>query len=981
MKCLRLAGTWFFALALLINFPVTGNAQTMKPATKTAPPPASASATAWTLDEALAQLRLHPTDAYLQYVALQLAQREKKVEQTAELIEQITRADRWSLGTGRRAEVDLFSIFTGALAVQESLQLDTMRGNTQLRDETLGPRPARWLDHLPPEEKKAQEARLTAEARKEMEQDYQRQLAEWEKRRAEVAEKVRLRQRKKVDVASITGPTIKSHPWAEMLAGRQPEISPLARCVPEDFYFAEFHSLGKLLDAADTSDLWSTHLFNQAYREARTHNAGERLKGQLALETNTLLRPFYDLVVEEVAITGSDLFLREGSDVTMIFRYKQPEIFKARMDGFLDGAEKKRPDAKRSTGNYLGVDFVQVATPDRDISVISAYPAPGLHVRSNSRIAFEKVIAAIQGKAANGKAAPRLGDTKEFAYIRTLMPRGAKEEDGLIYLSDPFIRRLVGPQLKLTERRRVVCYNHLRMISHAALMYQTEHGRLPASLETLAQSQCSPGLFGAGALVCPDGGRYSLAADGMTGVCSHHGNARFLNPCAEIPVSSVSGEEAEQYKQFLDDYNQYWRTFFDPIALRLQITPQQYRLETIVLPLIDNSVYTGLATVLGGEPEPLDGLPVPKRNIFSVGFKINKDALLQQIAGEAQKQGAGERPLDESLMRALGIPESQRDSFKVTEFLSRGLGNQIGLHIYDAPMTFDLNLPSLFGELAGVFGGRGFNTGTTELLIGFAIASLNSPVYISIPVRDEKVVDEFLNKLDPTLAATAIKRSRGGFSLDFDFFRFMSNQSQPAEQATRAYGVRFGPAKLRFFWARVGKGLYIASKPFIIDDLIAANAEPAKSPEDQAAGHAMLRMRPQNWNQVLPDFRLGWAENNREACLNNLSAIMGAGRAITARASGNQAASEDQRSLEAHEYADKFYAVHFFCPEGGRYQLSADGRNVSCSVHGSILSPRQPTVPDEKSDLGRLLREFTGLTATLDFTEEGLRAVVTINRK
>ncbi len=130
------------------------------------------------------------------------------------------------------------------------------------------------------------------------------------------------------DVTTLTGPQVKSHPWQKMLAGRRPEISPLARCVPDDFYFAEFRSLNKLLEAMETSDLWSTHLFNQAVQEARTHRVGERLKGQFAVQTSDLLRPFYDQVVHEVAVTGSDLYLREGSDTTLLFRLKQPELFR-----------------------------------------------------------------------------------------------------------------------------------------------------------------------------------------------------------------------------------------------------------------------------------------------------------------------------------------------------------------------------------------------------------------------------------------------------------------------------------------------------------------------------------------------------------------------------------------------------------------------------------------------------------------------------
>src|SRR5207245_11378091 len=119
-------------------------------------------------------------------------------------------------------------------------------------------------------------------------------------------------------------------------------------------------------------------------------------------------------------------------------------------------------------------------------------------------------------------------------------------------------------------------------------------------------------------------------------------------PCCEIPLTQVDGEEADEYKAFLQEYNQFWRTFFDPIALRLQMTPQRYRLETIVLPLIDNSIYTGLAHTLGGDAEPLDALPVPKRNIFSVALKLNKEDLLAEagLIQPAEDPPSPQRPGD-----------------------------------------------------------------------------------------------------------------------------------------------------------------------------------------------------------------------------------------------------------------------------------------------------------------------------------------------
>src|SRR5262249_58284956 len=114
-------------------------------------------------------------------------------------------------------------------------------------------------------------------------------------------------------------------------------------------------------------------------------------------------------------------------------------------------------------------------------------------------------------------------------------------------------------------------------------------------------------------------------------------------------VTRVRGEEADEYKGFLDEYNQYWRTYFDPIALRLQITPQRYRLETIILPLIDNSIYTSLAQALGGTPEALDTLPVPKRNIFSVAVKLKKLGQLKE-AGLEVRGGAKTKQETETSM-------------------------------------------------------------------------------------------------------------------------------------------------------------------------------------------------------------------------------------------------------------------------------------------------------------------------------------------
>ena len=106
---------------------------------------------------------------------------------------------------------------------------------------------------------------------------------------------------------------------------------------------------------------------------------GEKLKKQLAVETQPLLRPFYNMVVEEAAVTGSDLFVREGSDVTLLFRFKQPGLFKTRMNGFLRHAQSSQPNARRTEGSILVFLMCMWARPIAQVHV-RAYPQENLHL-------------------------------------------------------------------------------------------------------------------------------------------------------------------------------------------------------------------------------------------------------------------------------------------------------------------------------------------------------------------------------------------------------------------------------------------------------------------------------------------------------------------------------------------------------------------------------------------------------------------------
>src|SRR3712207_9594928 len=83
---------------------------------------------AWTLDEAVAALALQPRDAYLQYVVLQLARRAGRFDEVEPRVRRLVPTDA-EARDARRESADLFSLFSGALALQESLQLEIGRAS------------------------------------------------------------------------------------------------------------------------------------------------------------------------------------------------------------------------------------------------------------------------------------------------------------------------------------------------------------------------------------------------------------------------------------------------------------------------------------------------------------------------------------------------------------------------------------------------------------------------------------------------------------------------------------------------------------------------------------------------------------------------------------------------------------------------------------------------------------------------------------
>src|SRR5437763_4754685 len=79
----------------------------------------------------------------------------------------------------------------------------------------------------------------------------------------------------------------------------------------------------------------------------------------------------------------------------------------------------------------------------------------------------------------------------------------------------------------------------------------------PLAVETLEK-----GMYGAGDL--------SRDANGVRS--SIYGTLEFMTPIIEMDLEKVTRGEAESYQRWRDSYQQNWSNYFDPIAVRLEVS-------------------------------------------------------------------------------------------------------------------------------------------------------------------------------------------------------------------------------------------------------------------------------------------------------------------------------------------------------------------------------------------------------------------------
>ena len=417
----------------------------------------------------------------------------------------------------------------------------------------------------------------------------------------------------KVKLASLEGISVRAFDWKPLVEGLDPELDPLAKLVPADqhaLFFPSFEALAAVLDESARLGEFALSAFEERSSDAGTR---ARLERQLCLELDGLSRALGPLAIESVAITGSDPYLRTGSDVVLLFETKSLPALRAFVVARQDAASAA--GAKSVEGSAGGTAWRGVVSRTRAVSSYMAEVGGALAV-SNSLGALERIAGVAAGKE------PALAAADEYRYFRGRYARpggtgtGKAAEDGtvngseagsdraasetaeslLLVLPDAAIRRWCSPRWRIAASRRT---RAAAVLADLTAAHADEIARGVAEERAL---EVEPRLKSLGEVVLTSEGVYS----------SVYGTLRFLTPISELTFDEVEKREAELYQLWRDGYQSNWSNFFDPIALSLAVEKDRVAADLTVMPLILESEYAELRGYAGSAAlDPADGDPHP----------------------------------------------------------------------------------------------------------------------------------------------------------------------------------------------------------------------------------------------------------------------------------------------------------------------------------------------------------------------------------
>ncbi|MCL2155281.1 MAG: DUF3352 domain-containing protein, partial [Leptospirales bacterium] len=812
---------------------------------------------------------------------------------------------------------------------------------------------------------------------------------------------------KDINPKSLNYINIKSQPFAKMLRNKEYKTYLIDKCVPDDFYYIHFNNLNKGLNFLKIINEKWRFLYSRFQVYSIDFMVKEKLMTQLALIDSQEFSSFYSNGVSEIVLTGSDPFIVEGSDVTLIININNNNqaIEKMRRDiKNLYSANEKKITISDYQGTHLYTDNRKVW------SIIITLPN-GIVLVSNSIKAAEKIIDTYEGKH------PALTDASDYKYIRTIYPAGPENEDGFIYLSDKFMKYLVSPELRIKEARRIYEGIRLSVLEKYIIYYFQLTGKYPATIDEIVEavgsiSQSnhlkneldfikrnplynqatrfdqttlsnwnsfraalsnksskkktkgeSPGkdsfiydmqLFykkitglpaytpgevmdmlqsiSAKKIEAKKFTGLGIRENSFSAMSDVYGRIGFMIPIIDLDMGNISKREAEMYRDFAASYNNSRKEFFNPInifnpidifnpiGIRIKTDPE-FSIETCILPLKNNSLYTFFSSIIGGDPIDLYPDNKIKGDTLSMAFKINPKLVSDYLV-------------------------DSKSNFKADDIFK----DEIQFHMSDAVPLIDFD-SEVYSYILKENISKSSETDSATL--GLLSWALTHPIRLSLPVKKSNESMLFIESLINNI----ISSNRLSNLLTNESYTVNYNN-----HAVRVIKLKFYNILIkRLYLSEKDNTLHIATTEKYIKDVLDAKFE---TNTKGIKGNGVIIYRPSEMQIEKDTYINGITESGLEMSKKNFGTI---------KLLGLIAPNISNKDLPDFMYEN--FGFKPICPLGGEYIYDKNTGSVKNSIYGNQHSPNLKLNPNSSGIVQQYLKslfESSELRVELKFTPEGI---------
>jgi hypothetical protein len=191
-----------------------------------------------------------------------------------------------------------------------------------------------------------------------------------------------------------------------------------------------------------------------------------------------------------------------------------------------------------------------------------------------------------------------------------------------------------------------------------------------------------------------------------------YGNLGYFRPNIDnTKFKFVTKKEADNYENFVRNYNNYWKDYFDPIGIRISTQNNKILIDTHILPLINSSMYQMVQKIIGGKGVILGHKKLPSE-WFNMSLKLSRS--LKEYLPKIYRE----------FYREFRIPQNKEINFMNI------IGNHITFSILDSSPLVDFNISALISD---IFTRRSRNIG----FLAFLATSLAHPIRITLPLKGD----------------------------------------------------------------------------------------------------------------------------------------------------------------------------------------------------------------------------------------------------